>query len=146
MKTACVLRYSRAALDSECRRLGLKLVILFGSRAGGVPPPSPESDLDIAVLGHPPFRPGRFDRSWRSLSGVFSNYQLDLVFLDQADPLFRHEILGRGRRLYGNPLDFLEYKAFAFRDYTDSRDLLRLEDALFRKKMAWIKRELHGTA
>lgn len=35
--------------------------------------------------------------------------------------------------------DFLEYKAFAFRDFLDSEDLRALEEKLFQKKMAFIR-------
>jgi hypothetical protein len=42
----------------------------------------------------------------------------------------------------GDPDLFFDYRAFAFRDFVDSADLRRLEHALFRRKMAWIGKQL----
>ncbi len=44
-----------------------------------------------------------------------------------------------GVLLWGDVDDFLEYKVFAYRDFVDSADLRELEEALFRKKMAYIR-------
>ncbi len=52
---------------------------------------------------------------------------------------------GKGVCLYGDPDDFFEYRAYAYRDYMDSRDLRILEDKLFRKKMDHVRRRLDKT-
>ena len=139
------LDYDRKALDSTAKKLGLSLILVYGSRALGSPPPNEESDLDIAVLDLKPYSPIRYSDLHRELFKVFGNYELDLVLLSQADPLFRYEILSRSRLLCGPEAEFLEQKAFAYRNYMDSRDLRQLEDILFEKKFAWIQSQLHGT-
>lgn len=140
------LKYDAEALATECERLGLRRVILFGSHATGVPASGPDSDIDLAVS----FFAGR-DRQtiWdihRSFGSVFDGESLDIVFLSEADPLFRWEILSGGILLHGDELDFLELRAFAFRDFVDSADLRRLEAVLFEKKMALIRQRLNAAA
>lgn len=122
--------------------LGLRLVVLYGSFARRRPEPGPESDVDIAVLGCPP---DGFWECFEVLSGVFEAYPLDMVRLEDADALFRHEVMQAGVLLYGDLDLFCEYRAYAYRDFVDSADLLALEEALFQKKMAHIKERLHGS-
>jgi predicted nucleotidyltransferase len=131
---------SVADFRKTCSRLGLRMAVLFGSRATGRPFPKPDSDADIAVLDS---RSNGTDRFWRiqgALNEVVPVADLDLVFLSQADALFRHEIMSSGKLIFGRPLDFLEYKSFAYKDWVDSQDLLRLEDTLLAKKLAWLRK------
>lgn len=132
-------------LDEACRRLGLRALVLYGSRATGTPPPSTESDLDLALR----FRPGTdrppYRELHRALGDVFPDDSLDLVVLQDADPLFRWEILREGVLLWGDPLEHLEYRAFAWRDFVDSADLRRLERVLFGKKLAYVRERLRAS-
>ena len=125
--------------------MGLDLVVLFGSRATGRPPPSDASDVDLAVRAAPGSRVQLWD-CYLELSKLFSDGSLDLVLLNGADPLLRYEVMRDGIRIHGDPLDFLEYRAFAYREFVDSADLRELEDALFRKKMEYLRGVLHGPA
>ncbi|MBI5242626.1 MAG: nucleotidyltransferase domain-containing protein [Elusimicrobia bacterium] len=113
----------------------MRMAILFGSHAVGRPAPGRESDLDIAVRDTRPAGTKRFYALYKALSSVFPGYNLDLAFLGDADPLFRYEVTSRGRLLYGDSLEFLEYKAYAYRDYVDSQDLFRLEEKLLRRRL-----------
>jgi predicted nucleotidyltransferase len=133
----------RLAVVAE--ELGLELVVLFGSRATGSPPPGPESDVDIALLTRPGRGAGLAD-AYAGLDGVFGEADLDLVLLHRADPLFRYEIMRRGVLLYGDVDRFLECRAAAYREYTDSRDLLELEAVLVERKLARIARTLDADA
>jgi len=141
-----VVLYEKRALQVAASKLGLEMVLLYGSRAGGYPLPNKESDLDIAALDPKPYSWDRRSTVYRALSEVFDKYELDLVFLREADPFFRYEILSRARLLYGSQAVFLEYKAFAFRDYTDSYDLRHLEEILFQKKFKWLESQSHGSS
>jgi uncharacterized protein len=131
-------------LPIVCERLGLGLVVLFGSRATGRA--RADSDLDLAVLGGGLGTPEGFWRCYHELAPVFDGVELDLVSLHDADPLLRYEVMRKGKLLFGDVDRFLEYRAFAFRDYVDSADLRELERTLFRKKMAFLHGELHGAA
>ena len=122
------------------------MVVLFGSHATGVPAPGPESDVDLALAFHPGRGRGQFWDCYEGLSDAFPGATLDLVFLTDADPLFRWEIMRRSRLLWGEPLDYLEYRAFAFRDYVDSADLRELERSLFERKMALVRERLRAAS
>ena len=82
----------------------------------------------------------------KQLAATMPDAMLDIVFLADADPLFRWEIMDQGVLLYGDIDDFLEYRAFAYRDFVDSADLRRLERALFEKKMAMIRERLRAAS
>lgn len=138
--------FEQAALESASRRLGLRRVVLFGSHATGEPAPGPDSDVDIAVSLAGSHSGTAFWKVHDALDDVFAGRPLDLVFLEDADPLFRWEIVRDGVLLYGDPLDYLEYRAFALRDFVDSADLRALERVLFEKRMAFIRRRLSAAA
>ena len=108
------VEFDARKLTAVGERLGLRMVILFGSRATGSPPPAAESDLDLAVAFSSGHRVSWWD-AHRELSAVFPAHVVDLVFLADADALFRWEILGAGVLLLGDPIEHLELRAFAFR-------------------------------
>ncbi len=136
----CPVPFDQVRLIKDARGLGLQLVVLYGSyakRRANV-----ESDLDVAVLG---CQAEKYSECYKCLSDIFEQYDLDMVRLEDADALFRHEVMREGVLLYGSPDIFFEYRAFAYRDFVDSADLFALEETLFRKKMDRIKRQLHGS-
>jgi len=133
------IRFEVARLATAAREHGLRLVVLYGSYASRRA--DSQSDLDVAVLGCPM---SKFWDCYQGLSDVFSSYPLDMVRLEDADPMFRHEIMREGIRLYGDQDLFYEYRAFAYRDFVESADLFALEEVLFRKKMDRIKEQLYG--
>jgi len=137
-----MIPFDKQRLSSVIDELGLGMVVLFGSYAKRRPAPGPGSDVDVAAYGCPS------DQYWacyRALAEVFGDADLDLVRLEDADPLFRHEIMQSGRLLDGDPDLFYEYRAYAYRDFVDSADLFALEQTLFEKKMARIKGLLHDS-
>jgi predicted nucleotidyltransferase len=140
------LHIDRPALDAACARLALRLVVLYGSHATGEPPAGPDSDVDLA-LG---FERGAEREGWwechEALRAAFPGAPLDIAFLADADPLFRWEIMRQGKLLWGDPMDYLEYRAFAFRDFVDSADLRALEGRLFDRKMALIHERLRAAS
>ncbi|MDZ7659453.1 type VII toxin-antitoxin system MntA family adenylyltransferase antitoxin [Fodinibius sp.] len=129
----------RERLTEVAGLYGLRLVVLYGSYARGAA--GGGSDLDIAVLGCPA---GAYLDCYQSLSHSFPGHTLDLVRLESADALFRYEIMRDAVLLYGDPDLFCEYRAFAYRDFVDSADLLALEETLSQKKLEQIKEQLYG--
>lgn len=134
------ISFDQGQLSKAASALGLRLVVLYGSYAKRRA--DTESDLDIAVLGCPA---EKYLECYKFLSDIFEQYDLDMVRLEDADALFRHEVMHEGVLLYGSPDPFFEYRAFAYRDFVDSADLFALEEVLFRKKMDRIKGQLHGS-
>ncbi|MFZ0256130.1 MAG: nucleotidyltransferase domain-containing protein [Gammaproteobacteria bacterium] len=135
------LQYDAERLEKACQQLGLQLVVLFGSRASGKPPPGPDSDVDLAVLGT---TEKKLWSDYQTLAPIFPGYMLDFACLHTADPLFRYEIMRSGILLHGDPDLFYDYRAYAYRDFIDSADLRNLEASLFKKKMAYIAEQLYG--
>lgn len=130
-------------LAAAARRLGLRLVVLYGSYATLRPEPTSESDVDIAVLG---CQADKFWECYMTMSEALGSLPVDMVRIEDADALFRHEIMRAAILLYGDPDLFCEYRAYAYRDFVDSADLLALEEVLFQRKMAHIKERLHDSS
>ena len=125
------LVHDAAALEAAAEALGLRLVVLFGSRAVGKGV-HPESDVDVGVVAGK--QVVSLMDAYRALAPAFAD-TLDVAVLNDTDPLFRFEVFSQALLLYGDPDLFAEYQAYAYRDYVDSADLRALEDALSRKKL-----------
>ncbi|HUF50753.1 MAG TPA: nucleotidyltransferase domain-containing protein [Longimicrobiales bacterium] len=138
------MHFDRSVLDDACQRLGVRLLVLFGSHAPGGLTPGEESDVDVAVaLRRDVARPSWFELHGQ-LATAFPGRPVDAVFIADADPLFRWEIMQHGVLLFGDVDEFLELRAFAYRDFVDSADLRALEQRLFEKKMTLIAETLDG--
>jgi predicted nucleotidyltransferase len=136
----------RAALERICERLGVRLLVLFGSHSPGGLPPGPGSDVDLALsFGRDASRVPVLDLH-ELLAPAFPGGQLDIVLLHDADPLFRWEIMERATLLYGDVDEFLEYRAFAYRDFVDSADLRALERTLSDYKLERIRERLRAAS
>jgi len=121
----------------------LKFVVLFGSYAEQKE--TPVSDLDIAVyLKRQPLSYHEFAELYFSLAEIFPQFEVDLAILNTADPLFRYEITRKGRLLYGDELAYLEYKAFAFKDYIDTANLREAEKASILKRQKLLKKLIYA--
>lgn len=105
---------------------GMVLVLLFGSAVSGRT--HSRSDVDVAVLLDHPALPFR---EWADLAAdlraLWPGREVDLAFLNRADPLFLRKITDQCRLLYGSPQRLAELKMYAFRRYQDHRRYLALE-------------------
>jgi len=137
--------YDAATLAAALARTGARFVVLFGSRVTGRPWPTEGSDVDLAVRLAAPEANARYREVRSAFAAVFPDHDVDVVLLDTADPLLRWEVMGPGVRLAGDVDEFLEYRAYAYRDFVDSADLRTLEDHLFRKKLQHL-REVTGAS
>jgi len=136
----------REELERTCERLGVRLLVLFGSQSLGGLPPGPGSDVDLALsFGRGASRVSVLDLD-EQLAPAFPGGQLDIVLLHDTDPLFRWEIMERATLLYGDVDAFLEYRAFAYRDFMDSADLRALERTLSDRKMKRIRERLRAAS
>ncbi len=83
-------------------KYGLKLILLHGSYADGTA--KPESDLDIAILGHKQITREEFVKIHNDFSEDFydnHDIDLDLKTLHRADPLFCYQVAKNSRLLFG---------------------------------------------
>ena len=68
---------------------------------------------------------------------------MNVESLHQVDPFFRYQVMQNSILIYGQPFDYHNFRAYAFRDYVDSKDLLRLEKILTQKTLQYL-RKLHA--
>ena len=111
----------------------LSLVILYGSQATGKI--RSDSDIDIAALGNRPLRFEDITDLINDFSEAFNSNEIDVKSLHFASPLFRFQVMRDGILLCGDRKKFISFKAYAFRDYCDSKDLFVLRDLLIKKRM-----------
>jgi predicted nucleotidyltransferase len=94
------------------------------------------SDLDIALLGEKPIEFEELSAIYSDLAEVFGDdpqRELDIKSLHKADPLFCYQVAKDSQLLYGDITDFNEFRAYAFSNYFDSKDLFHLEKKLIQK-------------
>ena len=116
------------------KKYGLKLLLLHGSVARGQARSG--SDLDIAFLPHRPLAFSQELELHGELAEIFGDsrsQELDVKSLRRADPLFLYEVAKHSQLLYGDPTAYHEFRAYAFMNFFDSRDLFNLEKVLIRK-------------
>lgn len=104
-------------INQLARKFGLKLAILYGSKAGGVT--NQESDLDLAVMAETKPDLRLFNQLYRAFSEIFQGEAVDVRFLNDADPLFLMQVVKNGCLLAGSRADFSELKIQANRRYID---------------------------
>ena len=111
----------------------LLLALLFGSKAQGKI--LKDSDTDIAVLGVNPISFKDLISLHNEFAEVFKVKEIDVKSLHNTDPLFRCHVMRNAALLYGKTYDYNTFKAYAFRSYHDSHDLLRLKETLTKKRL-----------
>jgi len=124
-----------------CRHRGIKLAVLFGSRAQGKA--GPDSDWDIALLLEKHFLPGQ-DREMsktkrvllRDLCAFLETSQVDMVILNLASSVLKYQVARTGRPLYQkNNSSFAEFASLALRQHEDARLFYELEKAYLKKSI-----------
>ncbi len=124
----------KPVIEKLAEKYGLSLVILYGSYAKNLA--KKDSDIDIAV-----YRKGRtiFFSELMELNNefadIFPSMEMDIKSLHNTNPLFRYQVTQYGVLLYGKNMAWVSFKAYAFKDYYDSMDLLRLKDIFIKKRL-----------
>jgi len=114
------------ALEEVARRHRIRLIVQFGSSLTGKT--HSQSDVDLAVLLEgPPLSFGEHADLAHELQGLFPDREVDLAFLNRADPLFLKKVTEACRLLYGRTSDLQQLKIYAFKRYQDHRKYLDLE-------------------
>jgi len=135
-------------LDEFASQNSIRFVVLFGSQLQGPPRVGADFDIAVSLTGRTPFM-GDFKLYSQILDGLstilgIACEKIDLTDLGNANILLRYEITSRGELLYGNELDYLELKSFAFRDHIDARGLRDLESCLIGKRQKMILEALEA--
>lgn len=107
-------------------------VYLFGSYADGTA--RPDSDLDLGVLPRTPTLRERLLDLLADLTAAGFD-RVDIVFLDQADPTLRYEVVRRNHPLYLAPdFDHGTYFSHVLREYWDLEPYLRIVRQAYKEK------------
>jgi len=113
-------------LSAFCRKWGIELLIIFGSRVTGFATPS--SDIDLAVQLRRDSEASKLDLIYE-LDAIFYPEPIDLVILTpNTAPLLRYEIFFNGRVLFEEPEGLFEPgKLKAWKLYLDTAPLRKRE-------------------
>jgi predicted nucleotidyltransferase len=120
----------------------LRFILLHGSYATNKI--RRDSDLDIALLGEKPIEFDELLAIYSDLSEIFGDNpqrELDIKSLHKADPLFCYQVSKDSQLLYGDLTDFNEFRAYAFSNYFDSKDLFHLERILIQKFQTYLNQK-----
>ncbi|MEK6591390.1 MAG: nucleotidyltransferase domain-containing protein [Nitrospinota bacterium] len=139
--------YRQLHLNEFAYKNGIKFIILFGSQADKTS--RERSDFDIAVFTSNTKNIDKLEEYNNVLFGIskilcIPDYKIDLTNLNNADPLLRYEITSNGLLLYGNEVDYLSFKSFAFKDYIETKDLRILEKRLIFKRQKLIAEKIYA--
>lgn len=132
-------------IDKECKnkiaemsvKHDLKLVVLYGSQAKNCA--NINSDVDIAVMGNKEVAFNVIIELNNDFSDIFKVKEVDVKSLHGVDAFFRYEVMSNSVLLFGNEDDYDGFRAYAFRDYCDSRSLLVLKLKIINKRIADLK-------
>ncbi len=106
----------------------VKFAYLFGSRARGQA--GPLSDTDVAVYLDRRVKPGDYRlKLMEKLAKFLKNDNLDLVVLNQAPPLLRHEIIKYGLLLKDDASRRIPFEAEVIRECLDTAYLRQVQRA-----------------
>ena len=119
------------------QKYNLALIILYGSQATGKARDG--SDVDIAVLGKRKILSNVLINLDDEFARIFRARELDVKSLHNTNPFFRYQVMRDGVLLYGKNYDYNSYKAYAFRDYHDSKDLLKLKRIIVERRLQALK-------
>ena len=105
----------------------------FGSHVRGTA--GPRSDIDLAVLLSRDIRLVEELRLRANVVDVLGRDDIDLVRLNSAPPLLRHEIISTGHRLFVRDADAVDrFERRCLREYLDTRYLRTVQRRLARER------------
>lgn len=117
----------KEGIKKTAERFRLGLIILFGSAVSEKV--HTKSDIDIAVYSD---KEGlslkEYSELIEALSKIFPSKEIDLSFINHADPLFLKKILENCQLLYGPYNHFQQLKIYAFKRYQDHRRYFKMEE------------------
>jgi predicted nucleotidyltransferase len=116
-----------------------KLVVLYGSKISGTS--RSDSDFDVAVLSakKPDYR--LFNQLFADLSRIFKGENVDIRFLNQADPLYAMEVVKDGILLFGDQDEFDDLKVLVNKKYIDDgRKYFPFRDQLLKEQQNYLSK------
>ncbi len=131
-------------LNELAEKYYLNLMILFGSQVRKQPHQlHQESDFDVAYLSKKDLSGKEIIAFDCDLIDVFNSDRVDLTDLRNANPFLRQEIAKNSQLLFGEEIDYLNFKAFAFKDYINHKSLFDLGSILIRRKHELLREKIY---
>lgn len=134
--------FQKQKLNELAEKYQLKMLILFGSQVKKRL--HQESDFDIAYLSKKDLSGREIIDLDCDLMDVFICNVVDLVNLRNVNPFLRYEIAKNSQLLFGEEMDYLEFKTFAFKDYINHRSLFDLSSILIKRKHELLREKIYG--
>ena len=99
------------------KEVGAVFIVAFGSAVRGEA--RQDSDLDIAIMAdkHPDYP--LFGEAYSKISDIFRGKNVDVRFLNDADPLFAMQVVRDGVLLYGDMDAYDDFRMLTNRRYID---------------------------
>lgn len=142
------MQIDQQKLEKEALKVGISMLVLFGSQATGKA--KTESDYDLAVLMLPIKDIGKNLSAYTetlfflaNVLGIAEN-KIDLTNLASASPLLQKEIFSEGRLLFGDTCEFASLKAAALRRYIDIYSLRQLRTKMINTKQKILTEKIYG--
>lgn len=130
-------------LARVAREIGLVFIVAFGSAARGES--RPDSDLDIAILTTRDPDYELFQNAFGAISDVFRGQNVDLRFLNGADPLFTMQVVRDGVLLFGDPDEYDAFRIFTNKRYIDDgMKYFPLFETLLDEQQARLEAKVYG--
>lgn len=130
----------RKMADKIVKKHGLDFAVIFGSQVNGKA--NDKSDLDVAVMDNKVESYQRFGNLFNAFSGIFKGYNVDLRFIKGSEPVFLYDVFMGGRFIAGDKNKFYNYKAFAYKNFVDSKSLFELKSKLLKKKQQQLNKAI----
>lgn len=122
----------KVRLAEAAEKLGVDLILLFGSRADESN--RPDSDFDIAYRSEKPIE--SFGDIFRPLADYIGSDDLHIVDIRNVEPFFFYRIMNNCKVLYiKDMVEFYDLQSYAFRIFEDE------VKPLFKIKIDRLKRE-----
>ena len=118
----------KSLIGKIARKYKLELILLFGSQVNGRV--HPDSDVDIAVLpkGNKDFSMEKYSSLSSDLANFFSGKEIDLTFINRANPLLLKKISDNAMLVFGARKIFVEFRLKAFKSFQDYLPYFKLEE------------------
>ena len=123
----------RENVKTKLKELGVSIIYLFGSRAGGTSTPMSDMDIGVVLKGEMTLYDSRtlYNDLYDLLSGLYPLVELDIVFLQSAPLTLQYHAIREGKVLYEeNPQLTADYEAYVISMYLDFKPVLEYFDAI----------------
>src|SRR3989304_1452182 len=123
----------RENVKTKLKELGVSIIYLFGSRAGGTSTPMSDMDIGVVLKGEMTLYDSRtlYNDLYDLFSGLYPLVELDIVFLQSAPLTLQYHAIREGKVLYEeNPQLTAYYEAYVISMYLDFKPVLEYFDAI----------------